>query len=175
MRENRDIRLLEAMLSINKHKRPSQLLPLLQILQRLLAPGLPASCTIARHIHNDQPTLRKSPPHALLPALLRCRRFRAPFQPASNPEPVHRLRAPRPFRDVRGSLFCASEEGVEEAALADVAAAEERDFWEAGRWEGAEVGGAEEDAGCGGVEECRRILELLGVGCIGDGVGVQCG
>jgi hypothetical protein len=56
--------------------------------------------------------------------------------------------------------FVPPEEGVEEAALADIAAAEKCDFRDGGRWEGAEVGGAVEEVGWGGVEEGVCVFQL---------------
>ena len=68
-----------------------------------------------------------------------------------------------------------SEEGVEERGLADIAAAQEGDFGEWRGWEGAEVGGAEEDGRGYAVEEGGGVLELSSGRGYGSAVGVQSG
>lgn len=67
----------------------------------------------------------------------------------------------------------AAEEGVEKAAFADIAAAEEGDFGDRGGREGAELRSAVEEMGWGGVEVVVGVFELGGVWWMGDGVGVQ--
>ena len=54
------------------------------------------------------------------------------------------------------------EEGIEQAALADITAAEEGDFGEWGRWEGAEVGRAEEEGRWDAGEEGAGVLQFGG-------------